>query len=60
MPSTNGRGPKSAILYTRVSGEEQVKKGYSLPDQRLALREWAKDEGYEVLQEITGEGWSGA
>src|SRR5215212_2718018 len=60
MPSTNGHGPKRAILYARVSGEEQAKKGYSLPDQRQALREWAEDEGYEVLEEIADEGWSGA
>jgi site-specific DNA recombinase len=60
MPNVNGHGPKTAVLYARVSGEEQAKKGYSLPDQRQALREWAKDEGYEVLEEIADEGWSGA
>jgi site-specific DNA recombinase len=60
MPTTNGHGPKRAVLYARVSGEEQAKKGYSLPDQRQALREWAEDEGYEVLEEIADEGWSGA
>jgi site-specific DNA recombinase len=60
MPSTNGYGPKQAILYARVSGEEQAKKGYSLPDQRQALREWAESEGYEILEEIADEGWSGA
>jgi site-specific DNA recombinase len=60
MPSANGHGPKRAILYARVSGEEQAKKGYSLSDQRQALREWAEDEGYEVLEEIADEGWSGA
>ena len=32
MPSTNGDGPKRVILYTRVSGDEQRKKGYSLFD----------------------------
>jgi site-specific DNA recombinase len=60
MPSANGHGPKRAILYARVSGEEQAKKGYSLSDQRQALREWAEDEGYEVVEEIADEGWSGA
>jgi hypothetical protein len=55
MPSTNGHGPKMAILYARVLGEEQARKGYSLPDQRHALREWAKDEGYKVLEEIADE-----
>jgi hypothetical protein len=39
MPSTNGHGPQRAILYMRISGEEQKKNGYSLSDQRAALRE---------------------
>jgi site-specific DNA recombinase len=60
MPSTNGHKKKRAILYTRVSGDEQAKKGYSLPDQNDALREWAKREGYEVLEEIEDGGYSGA
>ncbi len=39
MPSTNGHGPKKrASLYARVSGDEQKKRGYSLSDQRGALR----------------------
>lgn len=60
MPSANGHGPQRAILYARVSGEEQAKKGYSLPDQQHALREWAAGEGYRVLEEVTDDGWSGA
>ena len=59
MPSTNGHGPKRAILYTRVSGEEQKKKGYSLDDQLDALREWAATEGYEVIEEVEDGAWSG-
>lgn len=60
MPSTNGHVSKRAILYARVSGNEQAKKGYSLADQTDALRKWAVAEGYEVLEEIADEGWSGA
>ena len=30
MPSTNGHGPKRALLYARVSTQEQATKGYSL------------------------------
>ena len=62
MPSMNGRGPAKlrAVLYARVSGDEQAQKGYSLPDQRQALREWAAGEGYEILEEGADEGWSGA
>jgi hypothetical protein len=31
MPNTNGHGPKRAILYARVSTDEQARSGYSLP-----------------------------
>ncbi len=60
MPSTNGHGPKRAILYARVSTEEQARSGYSLAQQMEALREYANREGYEVVEEITDPGESGA
>jgi len=60
MPSTNGHGPKRAILYARVSTEEQAKSGYSLAQQIEALREYAAYEGYEVLEEVLDRGQSGA
>jgi site-specific DNA recombinase len=60
MPSTNGHGPKRAILYTRVSGEEQAKKGYSLADQLDALRDWCYKNGHEVIEEVQDRGFSGA
>src|SRR5215210_5845314 len=60
MPSTNGNGPRQVILYARVSSDEQARHGYSLDQQIGALREWAAREGYEVLEEVRDEGWSGA
>jgi site-specific DNA recombinase len=63
MPSTNGSfaaGTKRAILYARVSTQEQVEKGYSLAQQLEALRSYAAREGYEVLEEISDPGQSGA
>src|SRR5215218_1271884 len=48
-----------AILYARVSSDDQV-RGYSLDQQIGALREWASGEGYEVLEDVRDEGWSGA
>src|SRR5687767_7525083 len=60
MTSTNGHGPKQAILYARVSTEEQAKKGYSLAQQLEALREYAASQGYEVLEEVSDPGQSGA
>ena len=60
MPNTNGRGPKKAILYARVSTDEQAKSGYSLRQQMERLREHAASEGYEVLEEVSDPGQSGA
>src|SRR5215204_4997666 len=59
MPSTNGHGPQRAILYARVSTEEQAKSGFSLAQQMEALRQYAAREGYEVLEEVTDPGQSG-
>ena len=60
MPSTNGHGPKRAILYCRVSTDEQARSGYSLAQQLEALRDYAAREGYEVLEEVQDPGQSGA
>ena len=51
---------KTAILYARVSTDEQARHGYSLNDQRRVLREHARREGYEVVEEVADEGDSGA
>src|SRR5919112_3537199 len=60
MPSTNVHGPKRAILYARVSTDEQARSGYSLAQQIEALRDHAAREGYEVLEEVQDAGQSGA
>src|SRR5919199_5984407 len=61
MPSANGHGPrKRAILYARVSTDEQARSGYSLAQQIEALREYVTREGYEVIEEVTDPGQSGA
>ncbi len=59
MPSTNGHGPKRAILYARVSTDEQARTGYSLAQQLEALREYAAREGLQVLEEVSDRGQSG-
>jgi site-specific DNA recombinase len=58
MPSDHSS--KRAILYARVSTDEQARSGYSLAQQLEALREYAPREGYEVLQEVQDPGQSGA
>jgi site-specific DNA recombinase len=60
MPSANGHGSKRAILYARVSTDEQARSGYSLAQQIEALRAYAAREGYEVLEEVVDRGESGA
>jgi site-specific DNA recombinase len=60
MPSANGHGPKTAVLYARVSTDEQARSGYSLAQQMEALREHVVREGYEVLEEVFDRGQSGA
>jgi site-specific DNA recombinase len=60
MPLTKSHGPKRAILYARVSTDEQARSGYSLAQQIEALRAYAAREGYEVLEEVQDPGQSGA
>ena len=60
MPSTNGHGPNRAILYARVSTDEQAKSGYSIPEQLRELRAYATREGYRVVEEAVDDGHSGA
>jgi site-specific DNA recombinase len=60
MPSANGHGPRRTILYARVSTQEQADKGYSLAQQIEALRDYAIREDYEVLEEVSDPGQSGA
>jgi site-specific DNA recombinase len=60
MSSTNGHGSRRAVLYARVSTDEQARSGYSLAQQIEALRDHAAREGYEVLEEVRDAGQSGA
>jgi site-specific DNA recombinase len=60
MPSTNGHSPKRAILYARVSTDEQARTGYSLAQQLERGRQWCAQEGYKVLREVMDAGHSGA
>jgi site-specific DNA recombinase len=60
MASANGHGPQQAILYARVSTDEQARSGYSLAQQIEALRAYAGNEGFEVLEEVQDPGQSGA
>ena len=56
MPSADGHGPGRAILYARVSTDEQARSGYSMAQQMEALRGYAAREGYEVMEEVEDAG----
>lgn len=53
MKSTN------AVGYTRVSTEEQSRKGVSLATQRARIEAWAVAKGLELAKVCTDEGISG-
>lgn len=50
---------KKAVLYARVSTDDQKDKGYSLPSQFDAMRKYAAREGFEVVAEFQDD-YSGA
>lgn len=50
---------KRALIYARVSTDEQVEK-YGLPAQFRACREYAVANGFEVVEEIADDGYTGA
>jgi site-specific DNA recombinase len=58
--SMNGHVTRKAVLYARVSTEEQARNGYSLAQQLDTLRQYAAREGYEVQEEVADPGQSGA
>jgi len=60
MASTNGHGARRAVLYARVSTDEQARSGYSLAQQIEALRTYSARKGYEVIEEVQDAGQSGA
>src|SRR3954470_18192686 len=60
MGVSNGHTNGKAVLYARVSTDEQAHSGYSLAQQIEALRDYASREGYEVLEEVRDAGQSGA
>jgi site-specific DNA recombinase len=47
-----------AVIYKRVSDDEQVKEGYSLDSQRAICMRWIADKNYSLVDEYTDEGKS--
>lgn len=48
-----------AVLYTRVSTDEQALKGYSLDAQMSSLEEYADSHSYEIVGRYVDDGYSG-
>ena len=45
-----------AVLYTRVSTDEQALKGYSLDAQMSSLEEYADAHSYEIVGRYVDDG----
>ena len=43
---------KRAVIYCRVSTDEQAEKGYSLPVQLVACQKYAQGNGFQVVSEF--------
>lgn len=43
---------RSAVLYARVSSRDQEKEGYSIPAQQKAIREYAAENGFVIVEEF--------
>jgi site-specific DNA recombinase len=44
--------PRTAVVYARVSSEEQEKQGYSIPAQQKLLQDYAAQQGIKVVSEF--------
>jgi site-specific DNA recombinase len=52
--------PKRAVLYARVSTDEQAERGYSLPEQIRDLTRHASSKGWhEIGEPIVDDGYTG-
>lgn len=45
-------------IYVRVSTDEQVKEGFSIPAQKVRLKAFCLSQGWEIVEEYIEEGWS--
>lgn len=61
MTTINSRPAGTRVaIYCCVSTDEQAKSGYSIADQKRELLRHAEREGYEVVETIVDDGYSGA
>jgi site-specific DNA recombinase len=48
----------TAIIYTRVSTDDQAEKGFSLRDQKDKLEKYCSSKGLEVIKHFEDDGYS--
>ena len=48
-----------AYAYARDSSQMQAEKGLSIPAQLEEIRSWAKEHGYEIIEEFVDDAYSG-
>ncbi len=52
-PSTPQPPPRRpAVLYARVSSRDQEREGFSIPAQQKAIKEYAEQKGFHILEEF--------
>jgi site-specific DNA recombinase len=56
--SARDQRPKTAIIYTRVSTEEQAEYGFSLAHQEDLLRRECVRKGIQILEHFQDDGYS--
>ena len=49
---------EKAVVYARVSSEEQAKHGFSIDNQKRQCIEFAEKQGYSVTKVFVDEGKS--
>ena len=54
----NARKVLRTAVYVRVSKDEQVKHGFSIPAQKEGLTKFAYDNGYQIVDYYIDEGKS--
>lgn len=47
-----------AVVYARVSTEEQAESGYSIPEQLRDLQRYADTHGYSIVAEEVDDGYT--
>lgn len=59
MTSNQPAGRLRAVLYARVSTDEQAEEGYSLEAQKDIMRAYCDVQDMDVVEEISDDGYSG-